>query len=559
MADRRGPAWRESGWRNVGASPEALCLALLTVAGLVLRLSHLGRFELWVDEAATWWFAHQVWDGGMSLLRSPEPTPPIYYGLMGLWMRWVGESDWLLRLPSALAGAATIPLLYDLARRLASRRVGWIAAVLLSIHPLHVFYSREARVYAPLLFLTVALFITLWRALELESWRSWGLFGAVLLTICCLHVSGFFLGVTVGLQILVVGKSRRGRWRGLLAAALAGLVLLPYVLVALPQLEGSGAANSVEKLYQAFPEEGRLGRSLEMQLIGADYFVYLRQMDRPPTPAPLRWWALLANVSLLMLALWRPPRPRAALFLAMAWLVSILVPWVLSRVWQVFYHPGRHDFYTVGVVMVLVAMGIDRLWRQGFGHTPNAKWRLACLAFCGGGLIIGAGFRLWALQTQPASDFYRSKGQWVAKQANADDMVVATGILRPIVQHYVRLEGNLVGIRSFPNSTDGHVGWSDDRALLEDTEQLKREAQELVASAVEEEASRIFVLLRNYRRVDDAVSVSWWVDQNLIQALIQAGWQPVDWPEAAARSLAVFEPPAPVADNAPETVPEEMP
>lgn len=558
MADRRGPAWRESGWRNVGASPEALCLALLTVAGLGLRLIHLGRMELWVDEAATWWFAHQIWEGGVSLLRSPEPTPPIYYGLMALWMRLVGETDWLLRLPSALAGAATIPLLYDLARRLASRRVGWIAAILLCIHPLHIFYSREARVYAPLLLLTVALFITLWRALERQSWRAWALFGVVLFAICCLHVSGFFLGVTVGLQILVVGKSWRQRWRGLLVAALAGLALLPYLWFALPQLEGSGAANSVEKLYQTFPEEGRLGRSLEMQLIGADYFVFLRQMDRPPTPTTLRWWALLANVSLLMLALWRPARPRASLFLAMGWLISILVPWTLSRTWQVFFHPGRHDFYTVGVVTVLVAMGLDRLWRSGVAGRRGSRWRRGWLVFCCSGLIVGAGFRLFALHTQPTSDFYRGKGQWLAEQAKPGDTVIATGILRPIVQHYVRLEGNLVSIRSFPSSTDRHAGWSDDRALLDNAEDLKREAKQAVASAVEQEASRVFVLLRKYRRVGNAMSVSWWVDQTLIQALHDAGWQPLEWPQAAAQSMAVFEPPK-TDPNAPETISEEPP
>lgn len=528
-------------------------LALLTVLGLALRLVHLGRFEMWVDEAATWWFARLVWTEGASLLASAEPTPPVYYALIGLWMRLFGEVEWLLRLPSALAGAATLPLLYDLGRRLFNRRVGWIAAVLLTVHPLHVFYSREARVYALLLCLTTALFLTLWRALEKETWGAWALFGGCLVAICCLHVSGFFLGITIGLQILILGRSRRGRWRGLLVAALAGLTLVPYVWWALPQLEGSGAAWSVENMYRALPEEGRLGRSLEMQLIGADYFVYLRQMDRPPTPVLLRWWALLASLALLVLALRRRDDSRATIFLVLGWLVSILVPWTLSRAWQTFFHPGRHDFYTIGVVMVLLAAGLERLTRPE-GWQERVSWRRPLLLFCAVGLGLGAFFRLFMLHAQPAGDQYRSKGQWLAQQAGAADQIVATGILRPIMTHRLLTLGNGTPMVSFPSSTDQHPGWSDDRALLEDVPALRQEAKKMAASLVgeitdSETPGRLFVLLRTYQRVGDRASVSWWVDRQLLDALELSGWQRQDLPEADDFDVAVFAPPVESTDG----------
>lgn len=526
-----------------------LALAALTVLGLTLRLVHLGRFEMWVDEAATWWFARLVWTEGASLLASAEPTPPVYYAFIGLWMRLFGEAEWILRLPSALAGAATIPLLYDLGRRLFSGRVGWMAAVLLTVHPLHVFYSREARVYALLLCLTCALFLTLWRALERETWGSWSLFGGCLVAICSLHVSGFFLGITIGLQILVLGRSWRGRWRGLLVAALAGMTLVPYVGWALPQLEGSGAAWSVENMYRALPEEGRLGRSLEMQLIGADYFVYLRQMDRPPTPVVLRWWALLSSLVLLILALRRRADQRAVVFLALGWMVSILVPWTLSRTWQTFFHPGRHDLYTVGVVMVLLAAGLDRLTRPE-DWPGNVAWRKPLLLFCVAGLALGAFFRLFMLHTQPVDERNRSKGQWLAQQAEATDQIVAMGILRPIMTHSLLAHGNRTPMVSFPPSTDQHPGWSDDRSLLEDMPALQQEAKRMASSFVEhaldsEDPGRLFVLLRSYQHVGDRASVSWWVDRQLLDALQLYGWRRQDLPESESFSIAIFEPPSP--------------
>lgn len=532
-----------SAWSDRAVSRQVMGLALLTCLGLALRLFHLGRFELWVDEAATWWFARQVWEGGLSLLQAQEPTPPIYYALVGLWMEWFGESDVSLRLPSALAGAATLPLLFDLGRRLVNRRVGWMAAILLAVHPLHIFYSREARVYALLLMLTVAMFSTLWRAMELDTWRAWGLFAMVLFLICCLHVSGFFLGVTIGLQILFLTKSRRARWRGLLVSALAGLALLPYVLFALPQLEGSRAAWSVESMYEAMPEERRLGRSLEMQLIGADYFVFLRQMDRPPTPQLLRWWALLASLVLLSLALVRGPTPRAGAFLAVAWLISILVPWTLSRTWQVFFHPGRHDVYTLGVVMVLLAMGFDRLLRGEDWPSRWRVWRRPLGIFCAGALLVGGGFRLLALHTQPVTDSYRSKAQWLVEVASAGDAVITTGITRPSLEHYVEQAGGSLPMRSFPSTIEDHMGWSDDRALLEDLPFLQEDAQKIVRSFVEEEEAgrRLFVQLRNYRREGNSASVNWWVDRHLLEALRQGGWRQRDWPRAEAYGMAVFE------------------
>ncbi len=51
---------------------EWLTLGLITGGALALRLVHLTRFELWVDEAATWWFAQVTASGNMTRVETAE-------------------------------------------------------------------------------------------------------------------------------------------------------------------------------------------------------------------------------------------------------------------------------------------------------------------------------------------------------------------------------------------------------------------------------------------------------------------------------------------------------
>ncbi|MEM7357448.1 MAG: glycosyltransferase family 39 protein, partial [Acidobacteriota bacterium] len=313
---------------------QTVALGILTLAALALRLVHLTRFELFVDEAATWWFAQLTAAGRLAEQMSLEPTPPLYYALVGGVMQLFGESDLAMRLPSAIFGAAAIPMAFCFARALLGPRVAWIAALLLAIHPLHVFYSREARVYPLLLLLTLATLWALWRALEQSTRRAWAWVCGLLILVCYSHFYGLFLAATVGVIVLLWGTDGKTRLHGAVAVGLALMVFLPYVAVTFPHLQESGAAWSIETFYRDLPEEKRLGRVVEMQLVGADYHAYLRQLDQPPTPAALRLAALLAQLTLIGSALHlalRRQKLRQLGFLLVAWLLPILLPWAVTH------------------------------------------------------------------------------------------------------------------------------------------------------------------------------------------------------------------------------------
>ncbi len=122
-------------------------LASVVALAAVLRVLHIGAQSLWIDE----YFTLEV--------ATPKPGYPLWqllrYNIHGplhafvvAMFRLVSDGDGWLRLPSAIAGTATVPLLFAWMRpRFGARAALW-GAFLLAINPLHVHYSQELRNYA---------------------------------------------------------------------------------------------------------------------------------------------------------------------------------------------------------------------------------------------------------------------------------------------------------------------------------------------------------------------------------------------------------------------------
>ena len=65
-----------------------------------------------------------------------------------MWTRAFGFGEFGVRSLSALAGIATVPVVYAATRRLGGRRAAAIAGLLVAISPMMVWFSQEARAYA---------------------------------------------------------------------------------------------------------------------------------------------------------------------------------------------------------------------------------------------------------------------------------------------------------------------------------------------------------------------------------------------------------------------------
>ncbi|MGQ0832565.1 MAG: glycosyltransferase family 39 protein [Microthrixaceae bacterium] len=204
-----------------------LVLGAVTVGAFVLRLAGLRQSyfgdELFTYEIATRPDLDAVIEGVRSQL---EVTPPLYF-ILAWGARRLGDPLTWMRVPSLVAGVATVPLVYRLGVRTVGRSPALVASALFALNPLATFYSTEARAYALVTMLVTMSTLALLRALETDDWRWWAAFAALESAAMYSHYTSIFVIAAQGLWAVVL---HRNRLRRLLVAHLAVAVgYLPWV------------------------------------------------------------------------------------------------------------------------------------------------------------------------------------------------------------------------------------------------------------------------------------------------------------------------------------------
>lgn len=122
-------------------------VVLITLVGGGLRVLLLDYKGMWLDETFSVWLAsHSVADILQWVIKIDQ-HPPLYYVLLHYWIALGGTAAYHVRLLSVLFGAATIPVIYLIGKRMAGPMVGLAAAVLLALSPFHIYFAQETRMY----------------------------------------------------------------------------------------------------------------------------------------------------------------------------------------------------------------------------------------------------------------------------------------------------------------------------------------------------------------------------------------------------------------------------
>jgi mannosyltransferase len=221
---------------------EASWIALLPIGSVMLlalglRCFHLDYLSLWNDEI----FSHFYYDTfGLRFLwttgLTQEPTPPLYYTLLELWMRLFGGSASAMRALSVAASVCSVPLVYAIGRSLWAEREGLVAALLFTACPFAVYFAQEARVYA---LTALPTGLALWAMITLSR-QPRRLRPLVLYTVCaalCLwcHATLLFFvaACNAGMAVLLLGLARRDRitliFRWLVANLIALMMAAPAI------------------------------------------------------------------------------------------------------------------------------------------------------------------------------------------------------------------------------------------------------------------------------------------------------------------------------------------
>jgi mannosyltransferase len=217
--------------QTVGEAVRARSRAFWIVAGLtagaaLLRFATLGVQSYHHDEIVT---AGRIlgsdFGQAMNAVGYSESAPPLYYALAWFWTQLTGTGEFGLRSLSALAGVITVPVVYLIAIELRGRRAGLMAAALVAVNPMLLWYSQEARAYSLLALLCAVSLLYCVRALREGGRRNYVLWGVASALALATHYFALFPLLAEGFLLL-----RRRGFRESLAGL--GIILLACLLLA---------------------------------------------------------------------------------------------------------------------------------------------------------------------------------------------------------------------------------------------------------------------------------------------------------------------------------------
>lgn len=414
--------------------PSWLLPGLILTLAAVLRLAHLGAENYWIDEIFSLEQAGppheqiaEYWD-----IEDRGTTRPL--GLVLLhWIRSLGSSELLARLPYAVLGIADVAALFLVARELADRRAALTASLFLAIMPIHVWYSQEVRWYAQWAFLTTLSFWALVRAWKTGRSRWWLAYvGVAALNLYTFVITLHVLVAQAATAWFLPDRGRRWGFRvkAFVSLAAVGLLGLPAVMSALG-FGGSGVA------------EGAVGTPRPTSIVFLPYtlFAFFAGFTVGPTVAELHDLPSGGEVLrtypevLLFVAVF------GSLFLAGLWFIrmrgdraAVLLPWAVGIPILVFASAAlsgqtyniRYSYPAVPGIALVLGLGVDSLGR----------WRVPALAAVV--LLFGFSLRNYYLAPRYDKEHMREALEFVREQGSAEAPVAVVGQGIASAKHYGR-------------------------------------------------------------------------------------------------------------------------
>ncbi|MBO9370072.1 MAG: glycosyltransferase family 39 protein [Chloroflexi bacterium] len=324
---------------------------LLLLVAWALRTATLTLQSMWIDEVMALYFTRGTFAETLHTIVRPEHNGPLYYLLLFWWRHLVGDSDFAVRYLSVLFSVLTIPLLYQLARRLLTERTAVLALWLAAFSPFTLWFAQEAKMYALHMWAATASTLALLEAFRKGRWWRWATYALLLSSTLYSHFFGGFLALA---QVAMSGILGWKQWRRWLAYSLT------MSLLALAHTPLLRFAWNVVRYYQ--PQD--IWRyfvplkDIARDLLG-QYFYRLSYLEVNPwllsLPAVFLIWGILALIRL---------RRRDAWILPVQALLPVLVFYPIS--FRAPVYSAKYLSAIAPAVLILAAWGIERmarLWR----------------------------------------------------------------------------------------------------------------------------------------------------------------------------------------------------
>jgi len=224
-----------------------VAIGLVIGIALSLRFYRLGHENFWIDEIYQIQVASQsiqdiVLNYKPYVSQGKTDQAPLSFLVTHFFVS-PENPEWMARLPSAVFGTLEVLALFIFGAQLFSYRVALLAAIFMTLSPLHLWYSQEARWYAQWSFITTVSYIAL-----LNTWKSgrtstWIIYGLLILANIYTFIFSFFVIVsqTISVWRLHHLKGRKTRFlvNYMCLHFLLACAALPVLWVIFAQVGGS--------------------------------------------------------------------------------------------------------------------------------------------------------------------------------------------------------------------------------------------------------------------------------------------------------------------------------
>jgi hypothetical protein len=499
------------------------------------RILDLNRQSLWRDEIDAIFFALRDLPDMLSMFTNPARNGVLYYLTLRPWLRLAGTSEFALRYPSVLAGVLSVPLLWQVGRRLMPAARTWetagepdvnstrrdqgryrsiltavirspatLAALFLAANPYQLWYAQEGKMYALITFLAL-LAVWFWlRGIGRGGWHHW---------------LGFLLAVSIGMYshllmilliplffiwFLIAWPQSKFHWLGF-SLALAGLTL-PYLPLIWWQWAFLMSSQELTAL-NFIP----LGEMLEAVLLYQSHGIL--------PPVNLIWLAPIFILGLYGLLLGfrattlnaDDSTPRLALWrrhlLIVSWLILPIFFSYLLSLRQPLFLP-RYVIWISPALLMLVGLGIQLVGRNS-GKKAVPLLLLLLIYLFGFWGYLG-----WQQKKQEIKPDLRGAVRTIFERRQEDDLLI---LQIPHMEFAYRYYSSDQGSNPFEESED-RLGWwfgglwtnnglSDAEAWPGVDQEMKKQT---------EGASIFWVLLSEAEMWDERDFMGQWLDQNAV-------------------------------------------
>jgi mannosyltransferase len=461
---------------------------ILAVGGL-LRLSTLGVQSFWLDEAISYWTVNRSLDSLLELLE--DGTRPLFFYVLYPFSL-LGEQEWVLRLPAALLGILGLWLIYLLGRELFDRPTGLLAAALLALSPLHLWYSQEVRFYAMVSVVSMSAILFMVRGLKHNRSLDWVLFGLFLGLGLWTESGGIWLILAVNLVALLLVRLLFQDWRFMGW----GLAMVMGVITYLPRLAAFASSVQGDSASWIPPATVRY-----LLIVLSDFAGGFMQ------PA---WFGILSllgiGLSLLLGAVWllRDARPN--------WLAyAVLLPWMVVPISasfvisQPYYRPDwlleitgsrpsvfltRNLITILFPLLLLAARSLRLMYEQ-----PQDLWRRVGISL-GVGLLALYSVGYFNNHLTVRKEDYRSAVNLLVQEMQPGDLLLTspTWIEEPVAYYYYVHHFEELHVRdlSLESLRDGVV----DRPAFRQDLSLRAEIEDDLLGLIEEH-ERVWLVTNN--------------------------------------------------------------